>query len=166
MHARFAGHGSARTLHLATQGINGARSVAASVLRSMLLARIVTSPGSDHEFAVSLRMRFYPDGAVAARALRGRGLISNRVLVADVVRHGAADLVHFVKGAGKERNSPGPLGNCFEGSPRTAGFLFSKQADCVHRGSVLFLQASNRLFQRLSAGVVLSVSHHEQHFLL
>src|ERR1700676_3174673 len=108
------------------------------LLRCVLLARIISAAGADYEFAISLGMRFHPDGAVAARALRGRRLISDGVLVTDVVGHGAANLVHFVEGAGKEGNSSGSLGNGFEGAASTAGFLLSEQADSVHRGAILF----------------------------
>src|ERR1700680_2975024 len=136
------------------------------LLRCMFLARIVTAAGADYEFAVSLGVGFYADGPVAASALRGRRLISDGVLVTDVVGHGAANLVHFVEGAGKEGNSSGSLGNGFEGAASTAGFLLSEQADSVHRGAILFLQAANRFFEGFPASIVPSVGHDKKYFLL
>src|ERR1700730_6056965 len=96
------------------------------LLRCMFLARIVTAAGADYEFAVSLGVGFYADGPVAASALRGRRLISDGVLVADVVGHGTANLVHFVQGAGKERDSSGSLGNCFQRPAGTPCFLLAQ----------------------------------------
>src|SRR5579872_4212615 len=95
-------------------------------LGRVLLARIISAAGADHELAVSLGAGFDADGAIAAGALRGRGLISDGVLVADVVGHGAADLVHFVEGSGKERDASGSLGNGFKCAAGTARFLFSE----------------------------------------
>src|SRR5579864_736602 len=90
------------------------KDVSAGLLRSMLLPGIVPAPGPDHEFVVSLGMRFHADGAIPASTLRGRRLISNSVLVADVVSHGAANLVHFIERTWKERNSSSSLRDGFE----------------------------------------------------
>src|SRR5579864_5287489 len=123
----------------------------------MLLARIITAAGADHEFAESLGVGFDADGAVPASTLRGRRLISDSVLVADVVRHGAADLVHFIQSAREESDSSGSLRNCLQRPAGPARFLLAQQADRIHRGTALFLQPANRLFEGFPAGIVFSV---------
>src|SRR5580692_620260 len=142
------------------------RSIFPSLLRSVLLPRIVAAPRTHHEFAESLGLGFDANGPVAADALWGRRLVSDRVLVSNVVGHAAADRVHFIQRAREKTDSSGALRNGFKRPPGTARFLLAQQADGVHRGAVLFLQTSNRFFQRLPAGVVFPIRHHEENFLL
>ena len=69
------------------------------LLWRVLLPRIISAAGADHEFAVSLGVGFHVDGAVAPYAFRGRWLVTDCVLVSDVVSDAAADLVHFIQRA-------------------------------------------------------------------
>ena len=70
-----------------------------SLIAARAPARIISAAGADHEFAVSLSVGFHVDGAVAPYAFRGRWLVTDCVLVSDVVSDAAADLVHFIERA-------------------------------------------------------------------
>ena len=94
-------------------------------------------------------MRVHVNGAISTSALRSGRFIADGVLVADVVRDGAADLVHFVQRLGEEmrcrrfvRRSVSVLGG-------RVGLLFAEQADRVNRRTAFLLKLMNRLFQGL-----------------
>src|SRR5271155_2626372 len=67
-----------------------------NLLRRVLLPGIIPAAGADYQLAISLGLGFDADGAIAACSFRGRRLVSDGVLVSDVVRHAAADRVDFV----------------------------------------------------------------------
>jgi hypothetical protein len=67
-------------------------------------------------------------------------MVADGVLIADIVRHRAADFVDLIQSLGKECDSAGALGDDFERTPGTFGMLFvSQNPDRVDRRTVLFL---------------------------
>src|SRR5215470_2183002 len=97
-------------------------------------------------------MGYYFDSAVAAVDPRVRGLVSDGVLIADVMRHGAADLVDLFQVLREEGHTACLEGERFQG-PLGAPFVaFATQdADGVYRGAVVILHRADRLLQRFPA---------------
>src|ERR1700727_2923900 len=109
---------------------------------------IVSALGPHGHLAMSLNFIFHPDLPETSARSRIRRLIPNGVLIADVVRHLLADLIHFIQSLGKKRQSAGPLRNDLERAPGTFGmFLIAKYSDRIYRWAVFLLQLLYRLFQ-------------------
>src|SRR5580704_13699410 len=70
---------------------------------------VVAALGSDREFAVSFGFGLHPDGAEAATGSGIGGFVADRVLIADVVRHLPADLIHLVESPREKRQPSGSL---------------------------------------------------------
>src|SRR5947207_8261249 len=75
----------------------------------LLLAGVVAAAGTHCESAVAAGAGVHVDGAVSSDSLRSARLITNCVLVADIVRHGAADGIDFIRRFGQEGDSSGTL---------------------------------------------------------
>src|SRR2546430_11877323 len=75
----------------------------------LLLAGVVAAAGTHCEPAIAAGAGVHVDGAVSSDSLRSARLITNCVLVADIVRHGAADGIDFIRRFGQEGDSSGTL---------------------------------------------------------
>src|ERR1019366_4851731 len=133
--------------------------------RSMLVARVITATGADLKFLVAARLDLYLHRAITADALRRAGLVLDRVLVADIVRDLRGDRLDLAQVPGKERDTAGVLRHCAKRSARPLGMLLAEQPDGVNRGTILLFKAAQSLLQRLAAGVVFAVGHHQEHLL-
>src|SRR5208283_1971932 len=135
--------------------------------RGRLRPRVVAALGAHHHLAVSLGLGLHSHHAETARSPRIGGLVADRVLMADVVGYGLADLIHFIQRFRKERDSTGALGNDLERAPGPLGMFFLAQdSDGIHLRTVFFLQVFHRLLEILVAGIVFAVGYDEQHFLV
>src|SRR5215472_5698230 len=68
-------------------------------------------------------------------------LITNGVLVADVVGNSPADRIHFVQSLGEKRDPPGMIGDDLQGFPGALGMiLIAKQSKGVDRRATFLLQ--------------------------
>src|SRR5258708_29432503 len=129
-----------------------------------LHSRIVSALGANLKLLVLFRLGLYADLAEAAAGSRIRGLVSDCVLIADVVGYLPADFVHFVQGLGKKREASGALSDDLQRPLGPLGvFLIPQDSDRVHRWAVLLLQLLHRILKALSAGVIFSVGHYDQH---
>src|ERR1700734_451074 len=88
--------------------------------RSRVVPRLWPPP----QLAVTLGFRVHTDLSKTTAGSRICRLISNGVLVADIVRHLPADLIHFVQWLGKKRQSPGSLRDNLQRMPGSLGMLF------------------------------------------
>src|SRR5271163_4710901 len=96
-------------------------------------ACVVAALGSDGEFAVSFGFGLNPDRAEAAAGSGIGWLVADRVLIADVVRHLPADLIHLVESAGEKGEASGSLRYDLERPARALGMLFvAENSDRIH----------------------------------
>jgi len=103
-------------------------------------ARVVTGFGADHQLTVPFSAGFHANLAEASGLLGMGGLVSDGVLIADVVRDVAADLVDFVERLGKKSYAAGTLGNDLERTLGKFRMLFVAQdPDGVNHRPILFL---------------------------
>src|SRR5689334_19037884 len=77
--------------------IDSSPTVSRLVGRSALRTRVVPALSSHRQPAVPFCLRIHPDATVPAATLGVRGLVSDGVLVANIVRDSAADFIHFVQ---------------------------------------------------------------------
>src|SRR5581483_9993542 len=96
----------------------------------------------------------------------GAGFVADDVLVADVVRDLLGNRVHLAEILGEERNAAGLLGHGGQSATCALGPLLAQDADGVDGGAIFLLQPANGLFQRLAAGVDVTISDHQQHLLI
>src|SRR5580658_1296200 len=89
-----------------------------------LPARVVAALGADGQLAAALRLGFDAHGAKPARAPRIGRFVADGVLVADIPRHGAADLAHFIERLGKKCEPAGAIGDDFQSASSAFGMLF------------------------------------------
>src|SRR5579863_458619 len=130
-------------------------------------ARVVAALGAHGHLPVVLGLGFDVHRAKAACAPWAGGLVSDGVLVTNIVGYSAADLVHFVERLGEKGEASRALCHDFEGPSGPLGvLLFAQNPDGVNRGLVLALQLFDGLLQSLEAGVVLTVGDDKQHLLL
>src|SRR4030095_11150943 len=118
-------------------------------------AGVIARLGAHDEFAEPLALRLDFDAAVSAGAARVGGFVADHVLVADVPGNGFADLVDFVKSLGEKGDAPGSLGHGLQATPRSPLLLLSQNSNRVDSWPILFLEAPDRLLERLATGVVL-----------
>src|SRR5690349_20371563 len=138
----------------------------ARLLRPSLLSGVVPGARAYCQLAVALRARLDMDRSIPGHALRSCRLVSQRVLVADIVGDAAADFVYFIQRLGEEGHAAGAGSYLLKGASRSSLLLFPEQADGIDGRAVLSLQPLNGSFQRLAAGVILAVGHHENYLLL
>src|SRR5947199_3165877 len=101
-----------RKRQLSYQQVSIQQSVAGPLLPTtgrLLLAGVVAAAGTHCESAVAAGAGVHVDGAVSSDSLRSARLITNCVLVADIVRHGAADGIDFIRRFGQEGDSSGAV---------------------------------------------------------
>ena len=82
--------------------------------RHVLLAGIISAASANGKFLVRAGVGIYVDGAEASDSFGCGRLVGNRVLVADVVSDGRADLIHVAQSRREERDSAGAVGNRFK----------------------------------------------------
>ena len=93
-------------------------------------------------------------------------MVRDSVLVADIAGDSAADGIDFVESLGEESNPSGTLGQDFESLLGAFGMFFiPENANGIDRGPIFLLQLFYRLFQSLTAGVVLAIGDQEYDFL-
>ena len=101
---------------------------------------VVAALRADNELAMALGFGFYANLAETTSAFGSGRLITDSVLVTDVVGDGAADGIYFIQSLGKERDSSGSLAENFERFPGPPRVLFVPQdADGVNGGAILLL---------------------------
>src|SRR4051812_32952460 len=111
-----------------------------------LRARVVSTLGANHEFAVAFGFGLDADLAEFSGLFGTGRLVPNSVLVPNIVRDGSADVVHFVESFREERDPTGALGNdlqCFPGALRVV--FITQDSDRIHRRTAL-LPAGGRSF--------------------
>src|SRR3954471_7776283 len=132
-----------------------------------LLFGVVAAARADLQLAVSACTGFDFHGAIAALALRTRWLVSDDVLIADVMRDAAADLIHFARVFREVVDAAGLECELRERALRTLGFVVvAKDADGVHDGAVLILQGADGTLERLAARIIFAVGHDDEDFLI
>src|SRR4051812_12901131 len=132
------------------------------------LPGIVTATRADLHASESLGLCLHTDGAIPALRLRLEGLVTNGVLVANVVCYVLRDLVDFMQIAREERDTAGALGKSSQSTlvAFLLGLVVAEDTDGVDNGTVLILHMSNRLLQRHAAGVIFAVGDYQQNFLV
>src|ERR1700732_2411146 len=98
--------------------------LSASRSRCCLGSGVVPALGPHHQLAVTLGFRVHADLPKTTAGSRIRWLISNGVLIPDVVRHLPADLIHFVQRLRKKRQASGPLRDNLQRMLGSLGLLF------------------------------------------
>src|SRR5262249_29964394 len=133
----------------------------------LLVGGKVSAASANLKFFVAGRMGYDTDRAVTAVGARIGRFIRDGVLVADIVGHGLAHLIHFFQVLRKERYSTRLQGERFQGALESFCIAFLAQdADGVDGGSVFILDRTNGLLQRFAALVVVAVSDDQQYLLL
>lgn len=89
-----------------------------------LRARIIPALGADRHLSVPFGLCFYSNLTEAAGPLGICRLISDGVLIPDVMRYLPADLIHFVQRLGKKRQPARALRDKLERPPGTLRMLF------------------------------------------
>src|SRR5215831_9400989 len=121
---------------------------------------IVTTLGANHHFAVAFGLGVDVDLAESAGALGIGRLVTDGVLIADVVGDVAADLIHFIECLGEECDATRAVGKNLQRFLGALGVLFvTEDSDRVDRRPVLLLQLLDGLLQSFAAGVVFAVSY-------
>src|SRR4051812_14143168 len=117
------------------------------------LASVITAAGTHLHAAKSFRLRFHPNGTVSALRLRLKRLVSDGVLVADIVRDILRDLINFMQVAGEESYSARPFGQSTESAliALLTRLIVAEDSDGVNDRTVLVLHVTNGLFQRHAA---------------
>src|SRR5579871_1584306 len=108
--------------------------------------RVVAALGADDHFAVAFGFGFdahYPEPSGASGI---GGLVADRILIADVMGDGAADLVHFIKSLGEESHPARTFRDHIQSALRPFRVLFiSEDSDRVDLRPVFFLQVLDGL---------------------
>src|SRR5438309_9842145 len=81
----------------------------------LLLAGVVAAAGTHCEPAIAAGACVHVDGARSSDSLRSARLITNCVLVADIVRHGAADGIYLIGRFGQAGDTAGSLRPSLDG---------------------------------------------------
>src|SRR5262249_2918604 len=90
------------------------------------------------------------------------GLVSNAVLVADIVRYFLGDLVHFFDVLRKESYAAGLQRQRFQGALGGALPVFrTEDADGINRWAVFVLDGAHGLLQGFAAFIVIAVGDHQ-----
>src|SRR5581483_2557981 len=129
--------------------------------RASFLSRVITCTRPNGELPIAARLGIDPNRAIAGYRLGGSGLITDRILVTNIVGDGAADLVHFLDSPGKEGYTAGAGCHLLQGAPGTALLFLAQYANRVNGRSIFLLQAKNSLLERFAAGIVLAVSYNK-----
>src|SRR5207248_5857816 len=109
--------------------------------RSSLCASVVSTLGAYHQLTVPFGFCIYAHLAESACAFRSARLVTDGVLVADIVGDGAADRIHLIQRLGEESDAAGALAQDLEGFFGAPGMLLvSQNANGVNGWTVLLLQ--------------------------
>src|ERR1700739_2004789 len=85
------------------------------LFHSLLLAWVVSATGAYHQFAMMRSLSFNLYGAISACALRRCRLVSDGVLVADVMCDFAGNRVNFLEILREEGHAAGVFGHGLQG---------------------------------------------------
>ena len=128
----------------------------------MPFVRVITGAGANLEVFIARSTSFHLHSSEAARSLRRRRFVTNRVLVPDVVRNLLGDRVHVVIVFREEGDSAGLFGDESKGALRTLGgalLFLVQQTNRLNRRTAIDRKLADRRFQVLAAGVVLTIGN-------
>src|SRR5438270_12839402 len=117
------------------------------------LPGVVAAASADLHAAESLGFHFHPHRAIAALGLRFDRLVSDGVLVANVVRNVLRDLVDFVEVAREEGDTAGALGKRAQSTlvALFARLVVTEDPNGVDYRPILILDVTHSLLKRHAA---------------
>src|SRR5450432_2334106 len=129
---------------------------------------VVPSSGSHPKSVTAGITGLNLDGVISVDHLRIRGLISDHILVPNVIRDTFRDGIYLVEVLGKISGSASVPANRLKrpnGGARALGFV-DKSNHIDYRPVTALLQLLDGFFERVLAGIVSPIGHHQQNSLL
>ena len=134
---------------------------------------VVSAAGAHRETFIAMRCGLHHNLMVALQfggeraGIRGRGrLVSDHVLIADVVRNLLRDGVHLAEVRGEKCRPARLLGENAQGPARLLLLLMPQQSNAVDGRAAVNGDVPHRLLQRVVAGRVFAIGHHQDDLLL
>src|SRR5580698_6763437 len=123
---------------------------------------IVAGAGAHHQLVVAFGMRLHAYHAEASLTGRLGGVITNCVLLANILRHLSRNLVHLAKVLWEEGDAPRLVGEHFQRSTGTAGLpstptVVVEQPNRIHHRTLEVLDATYGFLKRGAGSIVFAV---------